>query len=277
MDNSEWFTWSDPGHYNYVITTPGADIQGLQAKLPEWVLQYIDYGEEFNQDLLDGKIWFQFTPIRDIHLQSDIRWELETNGNNSYVYIFLFTALLILIVACINYMNLATARFNRRSREVAIRKTNGASRSRLIYQFLSESFLQTVIAVILAGILVELVLNSFSSFTGKDYSFYYSQTGLFLIAVVLLTVIIGLITGSYPAFYLSSFSPMRIFKNKTKSSASVVTIRVILVVFQFTVSIFLIIGTLTVFSQLKFMNNRDLGFNKDNVLHILVEGLIIIL
>ena len=271
MDNSEWFTWSDPGHYNYVITTPGADIQELQEKLPEWVLQYIDYGENFEQGLLDGNIWFQLTPIRDIHLQSDIRWELETNGNISYVYIFLFTALLILIVACINYMNLATARFNRRSREVAIRKTTGASRSRLIYQFLSESFLQTVIAVILAGILVELLLNSFSSFTGKDYSFYYSQTGLFLIAMVLLTVVIGLIAGSYPAFYLSSFSPMKILKNKTKSSASVVIIRVILVVFQFTVSIFLIIGTLTIFSQLKFMNNRDLGFDKDNVVLIPVK------
>jgi putative ABC transport system permease protein len=271
MDNSEWFTWSDPGHYNYVITTPGADIQELQEKLPEWILQYIDYGEEFNQDLLSGNIWFQLTPVRDIHLLSDIRWELETNGNISHVYIFLFTALLILIVACINYMNLATARFNRRSREVAIRKTTGASRSTLIYQFLFESFLQTVIAVILAGLLVELLLNSFSSFTGKDYSFYYSQTGLFLIAMVLLTVVIGLITGSYPAFYLSSFSPMKILKNKSKSSASVVTIRIILVVFQFTISIFLIIGTLTIFNQLKFMNNRDLGFDKDNVVLIPVK------
>jgi putative ABC transport system permease protein len=168
-------------------------------------------------------------------------------------------------------MNLATARFNRRSREVAIRKTTGASRSTLIYQFLFESFLQTVIAVILAGLLVELLLNSFSSFTGKDYSFYYSQTGLFLIAMVLLTLVIGLITGSYPAFYLSSFNPMKILKNKSKSNASVVTIRIILVVFQFTVSIFLIIGTLTIFNQLKFMNNRDLGFDKDNVVLIPVK------
>jgi putative ABC transport system permease protein len=271
MDSSEWFTWSDPGHYNYVIITPDADLQELQAKLPEWVLQYIDYGEEFNQDLLAGKIWFQLTPIRDIHLLSDIRWELETNGNISYVYIFLFTALLILIVACINYMNLATARFNRRSREVAIRKTMGASRSQLIYQFLLESFLQTVIAVIMAGILVELMLNSFSTLTGKDYSFYYSQTEFFIIALVLLTAVIGFITGSYPAFYLSSFSPMKILKYKTKSSASVVTIRVILVVFQFTVSILLIIGTLTIFNQLKFMNNRDLGFDKDNVVLIPVK------
>jgi putative ABC transport system permease protein len=168
-------------------------------------------------------------------------------------------------------MNLATARFNQRSREVAIRKTAGASRSRLIFQFLFESFLQTVIAVILAGILVELLLHSFSLFTGKDYSFYYSQTGLFIIALVLLTVFIGLITGSYPAFYLSSFSPMKILKSKSISRASVVTIRVILVVFQFTVSIFLIVGTLTIYSQLKFMNNKDLGFDKENVVIIPVK------
>jgi len=271
IDNSERFAWSDPGHYNYVLSNPGTDIQGLQAKLREWIIQYIDYGEEFEQDLLAGNFWFQLTPIRDIHLQSDIRWELETNGNLSYVYIFLITALLILTVACINYMNLATARFNRRSKEVAIRKTTGASRLSLINQFLVESFLQTVIAVILSGILVELLLNSFSSFTGKDYSFYYSQTGLFLIAMVLLTVVIGFITGSYPALYLSSFSPTKILKKQSKTNASVVTIRVVLVVFQFTISIFLIIGTLTIFSQLKFMNNRDLGFDKDNVVLIPVK------
>ena len=271
MDSSEWFTWSDPGHYNYVICAPGTDLQELQAKIPEWILGYIDYGEDFEQGLIAGNIWFQFTPIRDIHLLSDIRWELETNGNISNVYIFLFTALLILIVACINYINLATARFNRRSREVAVRKTMGASRSRLIYQFLFESFLQTLVAVIMAGILVELLLPSFSSFTGKDYSFYYSQTERFIIALVLLTAVIGLITGGYPAFYLSSFSPMKILKNKTKASTSVVTIRVILVVFQFAVSIFLIIGTLTIFKQLRFMNNRDLGFDKDNVVLIPVK------
>jgi putative ABC transport system permease protein len=270
-DDSEWFSWSDPGHYNYVITTPGTDIQELQAKLPEWVIQYIDYGEEFEQDLLAGNIWFQLTPIMDIHLLSDIRWELETNGNISYVYIFMITALLVLVVACINYMNLATARFNRRSREVAIRKTAGASRLRLIHQFLLESFLQTVIAVILAGILVDILLPSFSSFTGKDYSFYYAQTGLLIIGLVLLTAVIGLITGIYPAFYLSSFIPMTILKDKSRSSASVVNIRIMLVVFQFTVSIFLIVGTLTIFSQLRFMNNRDLGFNKENLVIIPVK------
>ncbi len=271
MDSSEWFTWSDPGHYNYVICAPGTDLQELQAKIPEWILGYIDYGEDFEQGLIAGNIWFQFTPIRDIHLLSDIRWELETNGNISNVYIFLITALLILIVACINYINLATARFTRRSREVAVRKTMGASRSMLIYQFLFESFLQTLVALITAGILVELLLPSFSSFTGKDYSFYYSQTERFIIAMVLLTAVIGLSTGGYPAFHLSSFSPMKILKNKTKASASVVTIRVILVVFQFTVSIFLIIGTLTIFSQLKFMNHGDLGFDKNNVVTIPVK------
>ena len=105
-DNSEWFTWADPGHYNYVVTTSGTNARELQDKISRWVLQYIDWNEEFEKLLLDGSIWFQLTPIRDIHLKSNIRWELETNGNISYVYILLFTALLILIVACINYMNL---------------------------------------------------------------------------------------------------------------------------------------------------------------------------
>ena len=272
LDNSEWFTWADPGHYNYVVTTPGADVGDLQDKLPEWISQHIDWSEEFEKEMLEGNIWFQLTPIRDIHLRSNIRWELETNGNISYVYIFLATALLILIIACINYMNLATARFNRRSREVAIRKTTGASRRALIYQFLLESFLLTFIAVVLAGFLVELLVGSLSSFTGKDYSFYYSHTSVFLIAMALLTVIVGLISGSYPAFYLSSFSPMKMLRNKSQARASVANIRVVLVIFQFTISIFLIIGTLTIFSQLKFMNKKDLGFDKENIVIIPIKG-----
>ena len=272
LDNSEWFTWADPGHYNYVVTTPGADVGDLQDKLPEWILQHIDWSEEFEKEMLEGNIWFQLTPIRDIHLRSNIRWELETNGNISYVYIFLATAWLILIIACINYMNLATARFNRRSREVAIRKTTGASRRALIYQFLLESFLLTFIAVVLAGFLVELLVGSLSSFTGKDYSFYYSHTSVFLIAMALLTVIVGLISGSYPAFYLSSFSPMKMLRNKSQARASVANIRVVLVIFQFTISIFLIIGTLTIFSQLKFMNKKDLGFDKENIVIIPIKG-----
>jgi len=270
-DNSEWFTWSDPGHYNYVVTAPGANVRELQDKIPEWIMQYLDFGEDYEQDLQEGNFWFQLTPIRDIHLKSHIRWELETNGNISYVYIFLATALLVLIIACINYMNLATARFNRRSREVAIRKTAGASRRTLIYQFLLESFLITVIAIALAGFLVELLVGSLSAFTGKDYSFYYSNTGIFLIAMVLLTIVIGLISGSYPAFYLSAFSPMKMLRNKSQSRASVASIRVVLVIFQFTISIFLIIGTLTIFSQLKFMIKKDLGFDQENMVIIPVK------
>jgi len=271
LDNSEWFTWADPGHYNYIVTAPDADVKELQDKIPDWILQYIDYDEEFETDLLDGNVWFQLTPIRDIHLKSNIRWELETNGNISYVYIFLVTAILILVIACINYMNLATARFNRRSREVAIRKTAGASRRSLIYQFLLESFLLTFIAMVLSGILVELLLDSLSAFTGKEYSLYYVHTGVFLIALVLLTAVVGLISGSYPAFYLSSFSPMKMLRNKSQSRASVANIRIVLVIFQFTISIFLIISTLTIFKQLKFMNNKDLGFDKENIVVIPIK------
>ena len=272
QDNSEWFTWADPGHYNYIVTASDADVGQLQNKIPEWILQYIDGGEEFEANLLEGNTWFQLTPIRDIHLRSHIRWELETNGNISYVYIFLFTALLILVIACINYMNLATARFNRRAREVAIRKTAGASRRALIYQFLGESFLLTFTAVFLAGFIVEVLLSSLSSFTGKDYSIYTSHTGTFLIALVVLAAIVGLISGSYPAFYLSSFSPMKMLRNKTQSRASVANIRVALVIFQFCISIFLIIGTLTIFKQMKFMNEKDLGFDQENIVVIPIKG-----
>lgn len=268
ISSPSWFTWADAGHYNYVLTAPGADIAGLQEKIPEWILQYLDYGEEINQDILDGNIRFQFTPVRHIHLRSDIRWELEPNGNITYVYIFLSTALLILIVACVNYMNLATARFSRRAREVAIRKTAGASRSILIMQFLTESIIQTFIAAIFAGLIVELLLDPFGTFTGKDYTYYYSRTGIFLAAMILLTVVVGLVAGSYPAFYLSSFSPMRILKGKLSSRASASRVRIVLVVFQFAASIFLIVGTITIFRQVRFLENTDLGFSEEDLVQI---------
>jgi putative ABC transport system permease protein len=271
VSRSEWFSWSDPGHYNYVLTVQGADIRELQEKIPEWIIQYLDQEEDYHEDNLAENLRFQLTPIRDIHLKSNIRWELETNGNLSYVYIFIVTSLLILIVACINYMNLATARFSKRAGEVAVRKTVGASRSVLIYQFLLESFLQTFIAVILSVFLVELLMSTFSSLTGKDYSFYYSQTGLLLIALVLFLFIVSLIAGSYPALYLSSFQPIKVFKKQHLSLGSVTTIRIVLVVFQFTVSIFLIIGTLTIFRQLKYLHNKDLGFDMENVVVIPVK------
>ena len=265
-ETSEWFTWSDPGHYNYIMVNPGTKIPELQSKVPEWFLQYTDYGEDFEQALTDGIIWFQFTPIRDIHLHSNIRWELEINGNISYVYIFLLTALLILIVASINYMNLATARYSHRSREVAVRKTTGAPRSGLIYQFQVESILQSFLAVIIAGFITELLYNSFSNLTGKDYYSIYSQTGIYLLGLLCFAVIMGLATGSYPAFYLSSFSPMEVFRRKSHPGGSVVIIRIILVVFQFTASIFLIIGTLSISNQLQYMRSKGLGFDKENVL-----------
>jgi putative ABC transport system permease protein len=168
-------------------------------------------------------------------------------------------------------MNLATARFNLRSKEVAIRKTTGANRRALIYQFLLESFLITIIAVALAVFLVEILVGSLSAFTGKDYSFYYTNTGKYLISMLVLTVVIGFLSGSYPAFYLSSFSPMKMLRDKSKSRASVASIRVVLVIFQFTISIFLIIGTLTIFSQLKFMSKKNLGFDQENMVIIPVK------
>jgi len=250
METGEWFTWSDPGHYNYVVLKPDVNVSELQGKLPEWFMQYTDYGEEFEQQLTEGTIWFQLTHVRDIHLHSNIRWELETNGNISYVYIFLFSSLLILIVAIINYMNLSTARYSHKSREVAVRKTTGASRARLIQQFQVESFLQSLASVIIAVFFTEILINSFSNLTGKDFYFIYSQTELYLLALLFLAVIIGLLTGSYPSFYLSSFSPLEVLRRKSHAEGSVVTIRIILVVFQFTASIFLIIGTLTIFNQL---------------------------
>jgi putative ABC transport system permease protein len=168
-------------------------------------------------------------------------------------------------------MNLATARYSSRAREVAVRKSLGASRSNLVSQFLLESIVQTMAAALIAGILVELLIGFFSSFTGKDYTLYYSRTGMLAGIFIGIALLLGLIAGSYPAFYLSSFSPINIFKSKLSSSGAAVRVRIILVVFQFAVSIFLIIGTLTIFRQLKYLGEKDLGFSIEDVLVIPVK------
>jgi putative ABC transport system permease protein len=207
-------------------------------------------------------------PLTDIHLHSDRVAEMGVNGNIQYVYVFGAVALIVLLIACVNFMNLSTARSASRAREVGIRKVLGTGRGSLIQQFLLESVVTTFLASVIAVGAAILLLPYFNSLASKTLTIGGLLDARILPFLILLPVIIGMLAGSYPALYLSAFRPIAVLKGKAGSGAKRSTVRNVLVVFQFATCIFLIIGTIVVYNQLRFIQSKKLGFNKEQVLMI---------
>ena len=203
-----------------------------------------------------------------IHLHSNRHFELSPGGNIQYVYIFSAVALFILIIACINFMNLTTARSANRAREVGIRKVLGTERKNLIAQFLSESTLMALLSLALAVFIVYFVLPLFNDVSAKSMRISSLFSPLILPLLIALPFIVGLLAGSYPAFFLSAFKPIEVLKGRLKLGGKNGNLRSILVVFQFATSIILVIGTVVVYKQLHYIQTKDLGYNKDQVLVI---------
>jgi putative ABC transport system permease protein len=214
-------------------------------------------------------IEFRTQALTDIHLRSSFSDELEPGGNIRYLYLFGLIAAFLIVLACINFMNLSTARAANRAKEVGIRKTIGALRNRLIGQFMLESFLYTLLSVVFALMLVSVSLNFFNIITAKNIAFTSLLTPTFIGGLLVFTLFVGIVAGSYPAFYLTSFKPAEVLKGKVRSGMKGSGIRNALVVFQFFISIGLIIATLMVFQQLKFVQQQNLGFDKENVMTML--------
>jgi putative ABC transport system permease protein len=219
----------------------------------------------------DMKIEFQLQPLTSIHLSQPLQVDLPGHGNVQYVRIFFIVAILILVVACINFMNLATARSARRAKEIGLRKVAGAIRGQLIIQFLGESLLISFFALLLALALVWLFLPLFNNLADKKLAidFLNGKLWLSLLGIALVT---GLVSGSYPALFLSGFNPVKVLKGNMKSMGGNLLFRNGLVVTQFIVSILLLIGTVTIYNQLKFIKNRNPGFEKDNLLYMPMTG-----
>jgi putative ABC transport system permease protein len=217
------------------------------------------------------KIVFQLQPLTSIHLATPLQVDLEGHGNSQYVTIFFIVAILILIVACINFMNLATARSARRAREIGLRKVSGAIRGQLILQFLSESVLISFLALLLALAMVYLFLPVFNTLADKQLTINFLDAKLWL-SLIGIAVLTGLISGSYPALFLSGFNPVKVLKGNMKSMGGNLTFRNTLVVIQFVVSILLLVGTVTIYNQLKFIQNRNPGFEKANLLYMPMNG-----
>ena len=265
--------WMSNGFQTYVKLKEGADFKKFEAEMKANFMKKIEPDVErflkisVSEFLEQGNAFeYQINPIKDIHLYSHKDWEIEQNGNIMYIYVFIGIALLVILIAGINFMNLSTARSGKRAKEVGVRKVSGASRKMLIGQFLTESIIQSFLALFLALILVELFIPGFNNIMETElnlFNEYFNQT---LIFSILVTLFYGLFAGSYPAFFLSSFQPVSVLKGdftKTKGGA---LLRKGLVVFQFTASAILIIGMIIIFNQISFLHNKDIGFKGDQVI-----------
>ncbi len=253
---------SNMNYYTYVLLQEGTDYVGMEQKFTEGINRHI--GTMLKQLGGTGEIGLQ--PLTKIYLHSDRELESETMGDISYVWLFSGVGIFILLLACLNFMNLSTARSANRAKEVGLRKVVGANKSQLVRQFLGESLILTSISFVLAIIFVLMSMSFFRNISGKDILINSLLNPVILAGFAGLFLIIGLIGGSYPAFFLSSFKPVEVIQGTLKRGAKSSVLRIVLVSFQFAVSIILIIGTFTVNTQLKYVRSKNLGYDKEHVI-----------
>ncbi len=264
-ETGSYYKWEDFGHYNYILLKPGADPQALSAKIATWIGPYLGWPEDWLAALRAGRVHFELQPLTDIHLRSQLAWELEPNSDVAYVYLFTAIAVFILLIAGINFMNLATARSTTRAKEVGVRKVLGAARLQLLGQFLGEALLLSVAALLLAVAAVELLLPAFNALSGRALAVNYFEQPRLIVAMLATTLLVGIFSGSYPAFFLSAYQPLKVLKGEIKAGSRSARFRRTLVVAQFALSIALIAGTAIVSSQLRFLRAQKLGFDKGQV------------
>lgn len=264
-----FYSWEDFGHFNYIRLQPGADAKALEAKLMDWIKKYVDWSEQDHESLKAQHYGFRLQPITDIHLRSHLRWELETNGNAEYIYILGAAAFFTLLIACVNFMNLATAKSVERAKEIGVRKSMGAFRYQLAFQFLAESITTTFIAMLLSILLIEAALPLFGLLAGRSLDINYK---IYLAFGFLGAVFIGFVAGVYPALYLSSVKPHTVLKGKLTQSPRGGVFRKSLMVAQFAISMILISSAVIILNQLSFLQSKNLGFVKESVLIIPVKN-----
>lgn len=254
--------WLSASYYTYLLLDENADIASLENKFPALIDTHL--GPVLKS--IGGSVALFLQPLNRIHLYSHLEGDLGSAGDISYVYLFCGIALFVLIVACINFINLVTARSSIRAREIGIRKSLGAARVRLVQQFLGESILYSLFAFVLGFFLVFLTLPLFNTLLDHDLSINAGNAPWLITAFLGLTICVGLFAGSYPALYLSGFQPVSVLKGHLNIKISSSHFRRALVVLQFAISVFLIIGTWTVVRQVSFMKNKNLGFDGEQVL-----------
>jgi len=267
--------WISHSFYTFIVTSDGTDKNILQEKFQEMVIKYVgpQLREIIGQTIEDFRkagndFSYVLEPLKDIHLKGATQYNLEPPGSLTTVYIFAVIAILILLVAIINYVNLATAKSAGRAKEVGVRKVSGANRQGLIIQFLGESLVIVTIATVIALSLVYIITPGFNQLIGKELSFSPIGNIAGILSLIALVLIIGISSGIYPAFVLASYNPVEVLKGTMSPGSMSKRFRGVLVVFQFTVSIVIIIGSIVVYNQLNFMTKKDIGFSKDNLIVI---------
>jgi putative ABC transport system permease protein len=254
--------WQDFGAFTYVVLRDGKSIHDVEAKMPAFMKQHWGPDAEVQATA--------FQPIQDIYLHSaEIQNGLEQEqGQLSYVYIFSSMAIFLLVIAAINYINLTTSKAASRSKEIGIRKVAGAVKTQLVFQFLTEAFIMTLVSMLLSMVMMDLCFPFFNSITGKHFDLSLATIREFMPALFLITLIIGVIAGSYPAFYLSKLKPVATLKGQSVFTTNKFNLRTSLVVFQFTITIVLIVSTLVIGNQINFIQTKDIGFDKDQLMII---------
>ncbi len=275
-------TWSNLGFYTYLLLNKNADPVKLEAKFPQLVAKYVvpevqnDMGVSITEaQKAVNTFVFSLQPLTDIHLNSNTQFDLEANGDIKYVYIFSALAIFILLIACINFTNLSTARSAGRAREVGVRKVMGSLKKQLIIQFLTESVLLTFLALICALLLINLLLPFFNQIANKNIAFDFFTKPVPLFGMILLVFIVGIIAGIYPSFFLSSFNTIKVLKGSAIAKGnSGKSLRSGLIIFQFFVSTALIVATIIIYRQFNYMQNKKLGYNKEQVLFLPAASLL---
>ncbi len=268
--------WLSNNFQTYLKTTENADPEALKLKFDPMLKKYMEpqlamlFGDGVNWEMMEqsgASLEYHLLPVTDIHLKSSIPGDFEANFDEKYVYIFIAIGLFILLIACINFMNLSTARSANRAKEVGIRKVMGSFRSHLIRQFLMESIILSFIAFLIAIPLASLMLPYFNDLAGRQLEMPFVDSTFYL-ALIVAAIATGLLAGIYPSFFLSAFKPISILKGKVSLGMKSAGVRSSLVVFQFAISVLLIVATLTVKQQLDFIQNKELGFEKEQIITV---------
>ncbi len=265
--DADWMTnWINNGVYTYIQLAPNVTQAQVERQLPAFVEKYM--GSDLRKY---GFKWsLSLTPLKDVYFDSTSHDNIK-HGDKSVVYIFLSIAILILLIACINFMNLSTIRAAERSKEVGLRKVLGALRNNLVWQFIGESVLLTTISCILSVSLLLLVMPWYNQLLGYTLNVSWNALPVYLFLVGVI-IVVGFLAGSYPAFFLSAFSPIQALKGKLKLGKSGASFRQVLVVVQFSISVFLIVGTIIITKQMSFVKNKQLGYNKEQTLIIPIDN-----
>ncbi len=265
--------WVMNNFNTYIVLKPGTNPKLFSNHLNEVVEKYLfpqvqqmigSSEKDFKASGNSAK--YVLTPLTDIHLHSNKTGELGANSDIEYIYIFSGVAVLILLIACVNFMNLSTARSSNRAKEVGVRKVLGSLRSSLVRQFLAESIIVSLISLVVAVALITLCLPYFNALSGKSITVHFLSRPQWQLSLIGLALLVGLMAGAYPAFYLSAFSPIKVLKGMLSTGFKSGRLRSTLVVFQFSISIFLIISTIIIYNQLQYIRHKDIGFDREQVL-----------